>query len=164
MYLTGAFASSVSILAARPFYAMQKTLLPMVISTSVSILSIPLYYLFSKQMGAKGLGLASGAAMTAQFLILYIIWGRKYGGFEAVKTEAVKLGKILAVSATGAAICYAISTYLGDIMIAGSKRIGAITVCLAASVPSLIIVFILYEILKLQRLKDSVAGLLKRRG
>jgi putative peptidoglycan lipid II flippase len=43
MYLTGAFAMSVSMLAARPFYAMQKTLLPMAVGTAVSIVSIPLY-------------------------------------------------------------------------------------------------------------------------
>ena len=163
MYLTGAFASSVSILAARPFYAMQKTLLPMLVSTSVSILSIPLYYIFSKQMGAKGLGLAASAAMTIQFLILYIIWGKKYGGLTAAGKEAVKLGKIIAVSATGALICYFIQGLFENTVISGSRRIQAIIVCAAASIPSLTIVFILYEILKIQKIRESIRGLLKRR-
>ena len=163
MYLIGAFASSVSILAARPFYALQKTLLPMIISTSVSILSIPLYYLFSQQMGAKGLGLASGVAMTAQFLTLYIIWGKKYGGFDAMKQEVVKLGKIVAVSAAGALMCYFIRELFDNIIISESRRIQAISVSITASVPSLITVFALYEILKLQKLKDSIRGLLRRR-
>jgi len=163
MYLIGAFASAVSILAARPFYAMQKTLLPMIVSTSVSLLSIPLYYLFSQQMGAKGLGLASGVAMTVQFLTLYIIWGKKYGGLDAMKREVVKLGKILAVSVIGTLICYFIRGLLDDVVISGSRRIQAIFVCTAASAPSLLTVFVLYEILKLQKFKDSIRGLLKKR-
>ncbi|MCL2182428.1 MAG: murein biosynthesis integral membrane protein MurJ [Chitinispirillia bacterium] len=163
MYLIGAFASSVSILAARPFYALQKTLLPMIVSTSVSLLSIPLYYLFSQQMGAKGLGLASGVAMTVQFLTLYIIWGKKYGGFEAMKQEVVKLGKIVAVSVVGALICYYIRGVFDGIEVSGSRRIQAIAVCFAASIPSLITVFVLYEILGLQKFKDSVRGLLRRK-
>jgi putative peptidoglycan lipid II flippase len=163
MYLTGAFASSVSILAARPFYAMQKTLLPMLVSTSVSILSIPLYYIFSKQMGAKGLGLAASVAMTVQFLILYIIWGKKYGGFAAVGKEAAKLGKIIAISAVGAGICYFIQGFFENTVIGGGRRIQAIIVCAAASIPSLTIVFILYEILKIQKIRESIRGLLKRR-
>jgi putative peptidoglycan lipid II flippase len=163
MYLIGAFASSVSILAARPFYALQKTWLRMIISTSVSLLSIPLYWLFSLQMGAKGLGLASGVAMTVQFLILYIIWGKKYGGLDAMKREVVKLGKILAVSAVGAAVCYLIRGFFDDILISGSRRVQAIFVCIIASIPSLTLVFVLYEILKLQKFKDSVLGLLRRR-
>jgi len=164
MYLTGAFASSVSILSARPFYAMQKTLLPMLVSTSVSILSIPLYYIFSKQMGAKGLGLAAGTAMTAQFLILYIIWGRKYGGLSAAGKEAVKLGKIIAASAIGAVLCFVIRQQFENIIISDVRRIQAIIVCAAASIPSLTVVFVLYEILKLQKFRDSIGGLLKRRG
>jgi len=163
MYLTGAFASSVSILVARPFYAMQKTLLPMLVSTSVSILSIPLYYLFSKQMGAKGLGLAAGTAMTAQFLILYIIWGKKYGGLAAAGKEAAKLGKIIIISAIGAGICFLIRQLLDNAVISDVRRIQAAAVCAAASIPSLTAVFALYELFGLQKFKDSVAGLLKRR-
>jgi putative peptidoglycan lipid II flippase len=163
MYLIGAFASSVSILAARPFYAMQKTLLPMAISTAVSLLSIPLYYTFSKMMGAKGLGLASGVAMTAQFLILYIIWGKKYGGLNAVRKEAVKLGMILVVSAIGAAVCALVRQQFENIIIIDNRRMQAIFVCIVSSIPALTVVFALYEILKLQKFKDSIGGLLRRR-
>jgi len=163
MYLTGAFATSVSILAARPFYAMQKTLLPMVVSTAVSILSIPLYYFFSKQIGPKGLGLASGVAGTAQFLILYIMWGKKYGGFDAVRGEAVKLGKIIIVSALGAVICYGVNGMISGFGVIGGGRIKVIIVCAAASAAALITVFGLYEVLGLQKFRESIRGLIKRR-
>jgi len=166
MYLTGAFATSVSILAARPFYAMQKTLLPMVVSTAVSILSIPLYYLFSRQMGPKGLGLASGVAGTAQFIILYIMWGRRYGGFDAVRGEAVKLVKIVAVSAAGAAVCYVVNGLIdgfGFGVTGGFGRGRTIIVCAAASMAALITVFGLYELLGLQRFKESIKGLVRKR-
>ena len=164
MYLIGAFASSVSILAARPFYALQKTLLPMVVSTSVSLLSIPLYYVFSKQMGASGLGLASGIAMTAQFLILYIIWGKRYGGLSATGREAGKLGKILAISAVGAAVCFFISRLLNGVVISDIKRVQAIIVCAVSSVPALILVFVFYELLGSQKFRDSIRGLMRRRN
>jgi len=164
MYLTGAFATSVSILAARPFYAMQKTLLPMIVSTTVSILSIPLYYIFSKQLGPKGLGLASGVAGTAQFLILYIIWGKKFGGFKAIREETVKLGKIVAVSAAGAVVCYAVNGMIdGFGAIGGFGRGRTIAVCAVASVSAMITVFGLYEVLGLQKFRESLKGLIKRR-
>jgi len=162
-YLFGAFASAVCILAARPFYAMQKTLLPMIISTTVSLLSIPLYYLFSKQMGAAGLGLASSAAMTAQFLILYTIWGKRYGGLQAAKKEVFKLIKIVLISAAGALLCFVISRQLESFIIFDVKRVQAIFICICASLPALMFVFFMYEILKLQKLRDSVEGLLRRR-
>ena len=164
MYLTGAFATSVSILAARPFYAMQKTLLPMIVSTSVSILSVPLYYAFSKQLGPKGLGLASGVAGTAQFLILYIIWGKKYGGFKAVREEAVKLVKILTVSAVGAAVCYTVNGLIDGFGALGDfGRARIIAVCAAASAAALITVFGLYEVLGLQKFRESIKGLIRKR-
>jgi peptidoglycan biosynthesis protein MviN/MurJ (putative lipid II flippase) len=155
--LTGAFAVSVSILAARPFYAMQKTVLPMAVSTAVSLLSIPLYYLFGKQMGPKGLGLASGVAGTAQFVVLYAMWGRRYGGFGAVRAEAVKLAKIVAVSAAGAAVCYFANGIIGG-MLGGidSGRPRVLAACAAASAAALAAVFALYELLKLHSLREII--------
>ncbi|MDR3012125.1 MAG: murein biosynthesis integral membrane protein MurJ [Chitinispirillales bacterium] len=164
MYLIGAFASSASILAARPFYALQKTLLPMIVSTLVSLLSIPLYYFFGRQMGAKGIGLASGVAMTLQFIVLYVLWGKSYGGFDAVKKEVVKLIKIIIVSAIGAGVCFVIRELFDNITIVDNMRIQAILICIIASVPALTFVFILYEILGLQKIKDSIGGLLRRRN
>ena len=164
MYLIGAFASSVSILAARPFYALQKTLLPMIVSTAVALFSIPLYYIFSRQLGAKGLGLASGTAMTAQFLILYIIWGKRYGGFSAYKKQIFNFCKILLISAAGAGVCYAVNRLLDDVIIADNRRIQAIFVCITASIPSLTLVFILYEVFGLQKFKASIRGLLRKRA
>ncbi|MDR2592836.1 MAG: murein biosynthesis integral membrane protein MurJ [Chitinispirillales bacterium] len=166
MYLTGAFATSVSILAARPFYAMQKTLLPMVVSTTISILSIPLYYMFSKEMGPKGLGLASGVAGTAQFLILYIMWGKRYGGFDALRGEVLKLGKIVAVSAVGAAVCYGVNGMIDGFSIDMESTFGRgrmIMVCAVSSVAALITVFGLYELLGLQKFRESVRGLVRKR-
>jgi len=166
MYLTGAFATSVSILAARPFYAMQKTILPMVVSTTVSILSIPLYYIFSKEMGPKGLGLASGVAGTTQFLILYAVWGKRYGGFGAAAGEAAKLGKIVAVSAVGAVVCYVVNGMINGFGIDIESQLGrgrTIIVCAAASMTALITVFGLYEVLGLQRFKESIKGLVRKR-
>jgi len=162
-YLFGAFASAVSILAARPFYAMQKTLLPMIVSTTVSLLSIPLYYLLSQRIGAAGLGLASSIAMTAQFLILYTIWGKRYGGLQAAGKEVIKLMKIVFISIAGALLCFVISRQLESFIISDVKRVQAIFICICASLPSLALVFFLYEIFKLQKLRDSVNGLLRRR-
>jgi putative peptidoglycan lipid II flippase len=165
MYLTGAFATSVSILAARPFYAMQKTLFPMAVSTAVSLLSIPLYYIFGKQLGPKGLGLASGVAGTAQFVILYAAWGKKYGGLGAARTEAVKLAKIAAVSAVGAAVCYAVNTAICGISGGlDSGRLLSLAACAASSAVALATVFGLYDLFKLQKFRESAGGLIRRRG
>ncbi|MDR2728899.1 MAG: murein biosynthesis integral membrane protein MurJ [Chitinispirillales bacterium] len=162
-YLFGAFAASVSILAARPFYAMQKTLLPMIISTAVSLISIPLYYIFSKLMGAAGLGFASSAAMTVQFLILYTIWGKRVGGLQTAPKEILKLTKIILTSAAGALLCFVISKQLESFIISDVKRVQAVFICICSSLPALAFVFFFYEILKLQKLRDTIDILLRRR-
>ncbi|MFP4163755.1 MAG: murein biosynthesis integral membrane protein MurJ [Chitinispirillaceae bacterium] len=163
MYLIGSFASSVSILVARPFYALQKTLLPMVISTSVALLSIPLYYLFSRYLGPQGLGLAASTAMTVQFFTLYTIWCSRYGGFSEAKKESGALLKIITVALVGSLVCYLIEQFLNDVVFTDLRRLQALIVCIAASVPTLVVVFGLYELLGLQKFKDSMAGLLKRK-
>jgi hypothetical protein len=74
--------------------------------------------------------------MTAQFIVLYTIWGKKYGGLGAAGQGAVRLCKIIAVSAIGAGGCYLISSRFENIIIVDNRRIQAIITCAAASIPS----------------------------
>ena len=53
VYLIGAFSFSAVMIISRSFYAVQNTFLPMVISTICALLSIPLYQVFSRLMGAS---------------------------------------------------------------------------------------------------------------
>ncbi len=164
MYLFGAFASSVSILVARPFYALQKTLLPMIISTSVALGSIPLYYFLSRYMGPEGLGLAASIAMTSQFIVLYTIWCSRYGGFQAAEDGLRNLGKIIAISVLGAVACSLIARLMFEnFQLTGVRKLDALFTCAVAGLPSIILVFLLYELTGLQKFRDSIGGLLRRK-
>jgi peptidoglycan biosynthesis protein MviN/MurJ (putative lipid II flippase) len=99
-----------------------------------------------------------------QFLTLYILWGKKYGGFGAVREEAVKLGKIVAASAVGAAVCYGVNGILSGFGTIGDFGRGkTLTVCAAASMAALLVVFGMYELFGMQKFRASLGGLFRRR-
>ena len=81
----------------RSFYATQNTVLPLIITSSISLLSIPLYIIFSKSLGPKGIALAAILGMTLQFLLLYYMWYRKYGQLSSTVKLAVSIVKIILI-------------------------------------------------------------------
>jgi putative peptidoglycan lipid II flippase len=164
IYLLGAFASSASIIVTRSFYAMQKTLLPMLVSTVVSLVSIPLYIFFSRAWGAPGIALAATAGVTLQFLIMYSLWCRSFGGFAAAREGLVRLGKVIAIALAASLLCFLIRKFASGIDLGGSSKLNALVISVVAATPSLALVFVLYEFAGMQKMRDSVARLLRRRG
>ncbi len=164
VYLIGAFSFSAVMIISRSFYAVQNTFLPMVISTICALLSIPLYQVFSRQMGASGIALAAVLGMTLQFVTLYLVWFRRYeesrSSLQFLRTLAVSL----IIAAVGAGCCWAIKAFLIGIGLPFGPVVNSATVIAASSVPSLVLVFCLYEAAGLQNVRDSVRGLLKRQA
>lgn len=75
----GLGAWSAQTLVSRGFYALGNTWLPAVLGTAVAVASLPLYTLGREQWGARGLAVASSAAILAYTLALALLLGRVSG-------------------------------------------------------------------------------------
>jgi putative peptidoglycan lipid II flippase len=162
VYLLGAFGFSAVMIIARSFYAMQNTMLPMIVSTFTAVLSLPLYWFFSKVLGASGIAWAAVISMTAQFLILYSIWFRKYREHKSTKALIRVFMKALAITLAGTVCCWAIKIMIGPMMAGSGAMIVNLLTITAAGLPSLLLIFYAYEIMGLQNFKNSLKTLLRR--
>jgi putative peptidoglycan lipid II flippase len=104
VYLLGAFPFAASTIVMRSFYAEQKMIFPMAISTCVALASIPCYLLLSRLLGAMGIALASSAAMTVQFFILYWTWENRHSFLADFGATLLLFGKVALVAAAGASV------------------------------------------------------------
>ena len=101
LYMAGAFAFSAAIFIVRPFYAVQRMWLPVVVSSAVFCVSLPLYYLAGRWWGAPGIAASAAAGMTLQFLLLYFIWNSRYGDRSATRSAIKTFALIVGISGIG---------------------------------------------------------------
>jgi putative peptidoglycan lipid II flippase len=162
VYLLGAFGFSAVMIINRSFYAMQNTLLPMVVSTVTALLTLPLYWIFAGELGASGIALAAVFCMTAQFLVLYLMWLRKF----RERTSTVRLVrmflKALGIAAVGAGCCWGVKVLTAAATAGWGTLVGNLMVLAASSLIALGVVFFLYEVLGIQNFKESVKALIRR--
>lgn len=162
IYTFGCFAFSASMIVARSFYAMQNTLLPMIISSTTAIITIPLYIVFSKIMGGKGIAAAAVIGMTLQFVVLYSIWCQKHHMWNMARNELGRFLKIIGITAIGALLCWFLKQWTSAAINLPYGLLNNGVTILAASIPSLVLIFLLYDLTGLQRIKESLRGLVKR--
>jgi putative peptidoglycan lipid II flippase len=96
-FLIGAFAVAVNTVVPRAYYAMQDTFFPAVYSTAAVIVSIPLYVLGMKLMGAPGVALAVSLSAILQVFVLFVLWNRRSHNTGSLKVYWFYL-KIMAIS------------------------------------------------------------------
>jgi putative peptidoglycan lipid II flippase len=75
--MIGAVAFAAQTVVVRGYYAIQNTLFPAIYSTIGVIISLPLYMLGMKLMGAGGVALAISISAILQVILLYLLWNRK---------------------------------------------------------------------------------------
>ena len=75
--MIGAVAFAAQTVVVRGYYAIQNTLFPAIYSTIGVIISLPLYMLGMKLMGAGGVALAISISAILQVIFLYVLWNRK---------------------------------------------------------------------------------------
>ncbi len=160
VYLLGAFGFSASMIISRPFYAMQNTVLPMVVNTLIALLSIPLYVLFSRRMGGPGIAFATTLAVTSQFIVLYIIWNCRYASWNTVAKLVFSIGKILLITSLGCAMVYLIKQWSLGINIP-NLLLKNLTVCFISTVPSFLLILICYELTGVQ-VTDMIRKIMRR--
>ena len=159
LYMAGAFVFAAAIFVVRPFYAVQRPYIPMAISTAISLLTLPIYYLTSKQWGARGIAASAVCGMTVQFLALYLFWSIRYGDKKNLLNTAKTFITIGIISAVAAFCGWAVKNELLKLQFGFGKLLDAVAVCAITSVPVAAIVLVLYEATGLQKMKDAARAL-----
>ena len=76
MFSVGIFFWTLQLILSRGFYACQRTWLPSIVGTLLSIAAIPLYWWFGKELGFSGLALAGGVGISIYCLALWTLLRR----------------------------------------------------------------------------------------
>lgn len=159
LYLAGSFFFSASIIIARAFYAMQNMILPMVVSTGVALITVPLYIGLSSAAGATGIVAAAVAGMVLQFAVLFGIWNRKFGSLQTIIREGAALLKICGCTAGAALAGKAITHFFTiDESVSLPTILSNLKAIMLIALPYLLTLVLLYHFFGIQKL-DS---LLKR--
>jgi putative peptidoglycan lipid II flippase len=156
LYMAGAFAFAAAIFVVRPFYAVQRPYIPMAISTAISLCSLPVYYLTSKQWGASGIAASAVCGMTLQFLALYLFWSLRYGDrgklLAMVKTFALIVGASVVAIICGWFVRGAVAKHHFGF----GRVVDDLIICTITTLPVAAIVLTVYEMTGLQKINDLV--------
>ncbi len=163
MYLLGAPAFAFSMVLMRSFYAVQNTLVPMIISSLTVVAALPLYWFLGKMFGPGGIGLSSSLAMFCQFVILYTIWNRRIGAKAEVWDLMQTLLKTLLISIAGGLACYGLVLIWRQFTIhTGIVLIDNALLLAFAGGPSLVLSAVLLQVFRIQNIRDAVSALRRR--
>jgi putative peptidoglycan lipid II flippase len=81
--MTGAVAFGAQTVVVRGYYAMQDTLFPTLYATLAVMMSLPIYILGMRHMGANGVALAVSLSAILQVSLLYAIWNKRTSNNES---------------------------------------------------------------------------------
>lgn len=163
MYLIGAPAFAFSMVLMRSFYAVQNTLLPMIISSISIALSLPVYWVLGRWLGPQGIGLSSTVAMLWQFLVLYIAWVRRYRATEETGLLLIRVIQTLGVAVASGFVCLgAMLAWQRTGPETGNDFLDNTLVLLVAGIPALVVAVTLLHMLGIQRLGEIRRMLLKK--
>ena len=153
--LVGSFAFSANTIVPRAYYAMQDTLFPAVYGTVAVVLSLPLYVLGLKVMGANGVALAASFSAILQVLVLYALWNRRNGN-QGLPVYLFYLKMMVFSAPLGVFLAWLKSSALSAID--ASSLLGSLIVCMIIGSVFVIILLVTGYSLKIQ----EVTGLVDR--
>ncbi|MFO7883422.1 MAG: lipid II flippase MurJ, partial [Desulfobacteraceae bacterium] len=81
--LAGTFAFAGQTVVVRGFYAVQNTWFPALFGTVAVLSSLPLFFILTRLMEARGVALALSLSALFQTFFLFFLWNRKTGNSEA---------------------------------------------------------------------------------
>ncbi len=164
VYLTGSFFFAGTLISSRAFYAMGKTVLPLALLTSAVGAMIPVFWMLTRSLGALGVALASAITMVLQFLLVYGVWSKKYGGKAAA--GALRDFIVLAVATgIGMALCRVLTPPVAQTARAvPSVFVQHLLIIVFAGLPSLLAAFTLLQLTGVQDILRLLKGLFARFG
>jgi putative peptidoglycan lipid II flippase len=166
-YAIGIFAWSAQSILARGFYAMQDTITPVVIGTAVTLIFIPMNWLFMTpfHLSFSGLALATTIAAIMHMTVMMGVLRKRLHGFDG-KRMLLSVIKIIFASAIAGAVCWIIRLKLDNhfhplTTIHHVKIDAAITLLVGGGIGCLVYI-ILAVIFKMEELNIAKA-ILKRK-
>jgi putative peptidoglycan lipid II flippase len=163
LYLPGAFAFAANAIVLRNYYSQQNTLFPMIAGTAIVLVSLPLYWIFGKLIGVRGIPLASSISMIFQFIIMYALWSGKHENRDGFFSVIGAILKVAGISLAGAATCLILRHYAAALpCFFSSPLIKNLFVGLAAGLPSIALVFFLLDRTGIQPLRDTLRMISRR--
>ena len=165
MYCIGAFGLAAASLVSRGFYAVQNTVLPMIVSSLAALCSLPLYWLFLHRSGAPGIALVGALFMIGQFVVLLVIWTKRYHGGPEFSPFVATLSKVLVISAVGGAVCYGVAQGLARVPLVqglGTFFRNLVVLC-ASGIPAAGLIFLAFDWLGIADLRTALGRLIRRR-
>ena len=111
----GIFAWGVQAIAARAFYAMKDAITPMILGTTVTAFSLPIYWTLVRELQGRGLALATSVGMMVYAGAIVLMLCRKMGQLS-VQRLAGTFGKTLLAAGT--------ASIIGHIALVGLDQVG----------------------------------------
>ena len=166
-YAIGLAAWSAQSLLARTFYAMQDTRTPIIIGTAVTMVFIPLNFLFmgTFRMGFGGLALATSVAATLNAGIMLVVLRGRVGqlGLRRIGDTTLRMG--LASCAAGV-VAWGAARLISGLVVVGPAAIGAkvsaLTVLIGGGGSGIAVYLLAARLLGVAELGE-LAGMLRRR-
>jgi putative peptidoglycan lipid II flippase len=166
MYCIGAFAMAATNMLSRGFYAVQNTVLPMVVSSIAAFSSLPFYWIFLHSNGAPGIALVGSLFMLVQSAALLAIWTRHYQGGTELKQFLLALQKIVLISALGCALCLGILFGLKHFEVVQQLRplLRNLFLLAACGTPAVFLTFFLFDRWGLADVRSIVKRVLRKKA
>jgi putative peptidoglycan lipid II flippase len=161
VYLVGAFPFAASTIVMRSFYAEQKMVFPMVVSTCIACVSIPGYIILSRIMGPMGIALTSSLAMIIQYLVLFWSWENRHSYKKEFRATMLFFGRVALIAAAGYILSFGLKTVLVSSW-GSATLLQNLCVALGTGVPALLATAIGLQVTKLTDVRAMISKVLKR--
>jgi putative peptidoglycan lipid II flippase len=163
LYMAGSFFFSAALFSARPFWAVQRTIPPMIVSTAVSLAVIPLYYFSSRIWGAIGIAGSAVCGMTFQFLAMYLLWQKRHGDAVSSRRLVRTLATVVGITAAATAVAWMVKQPVTALHTGWGVKADALAVILVTGVLFAAVVAGLFHATGVLRLGEMIEVFRKKR-
>jgi putative peptidoglycan lipid II flippase len=166
MYCIGAAGLAATNMISRGFYALQRTVLPMTVSTIAALCSLPFYWFFLNRHGAQGIALVGSLFMIGQCVVLVTLWTRQYHGWPELRQLLVTLSKVVAISAAGCLLCFGLARSLEGMSIVRSQGalLRNLLVLCGGGLPAALLIMLAFEWLGIADLRAIISRFSRKRA
>jgi putative peptidoglycan lipid II flippase len=149
-YSLGLIAWSVQNILARGFYATRNTIVPAVVGTLTTFLSLPLYVWLMRVMNYQGLALASSIGIGAYTVVLFIMLARRTKNPDTLGVVGFFF-RVTAASAVTGLVCFRLMAWL-ETLVAWQRPLYALFVLIVDTSAGILLLFLLLKLLRVREL------------
>jgi putative peptidoglycan lipid II flippase len=135
LLLIGAVANAAYFIVQRNYYAFHNTVFPMIVSTSVVVFFIPLFWAAARMFGVRGIGLAMSSSLLLQFILLFTIWSSRHSNMSGYWKVWRIYGAVFGCTVCGMVVCMLAARSVRSVMAGLDSRVTAIIILLFVGAP-----------------------------